>query len=71
MRLPKARRTTREAPKALSAGQYERLVREAKARIADDRVAGTRDLAIVLVLGDAGLRCGYREAPRARERRTL
>ena len=57
VRLPKARRTTREAPKALSAGQYERLVREAKARIADDRVAGTRDLAIVLVLGEAGLRC--------------
>jgi integrase/recombinase XerD len=32
-------------------------VREAKARIADDPVAGARDLAIVFVLGDAGLRC--------------
>ena len=57
VRLPRARRTTRETPKALSAGHYERLVREAKARIADDPLAGTRDLAIVLVLGDAGLRC--------------
>ena len=57
VRLPKARRTTREAPKALSAGQYERLVREAKARVADDPLAGTRNLAIVLVLGDGGLRC--------------
>jgi site-specific recombinase XerD len=57
VRLPKARRMTREAPKSLSAGQYERLVREAKAPIADDPLAATRDLAIVLVLGDAGLRC--------------
>ena len=57
VRLPRARRTTRAAPKALTAGQYERLIREAKARIADDPLAGRRDLAIVLVLGDAGLRC--------------
>ena len=57
VRLPRARRTTRETPRALSAGEYERLVREAKAPIADDPLAGTRDLAIVLVLGDAGLRC--------------
>ena len=57
VRLPRARRTARAAPKALSAGQYERLVREGKARIADDSVAGRRDLAIVLVLGETGLRC--------------
>jgi site-specific recombinase XerD len=57
VRLPKARRTTREVPKALSAGQYHRLIREAKARTADDPLAGSRDLAIVLVLGEAGLRC--------------
>ena len=57
VRLPRAERSEREPPKALSAGQYERLVREAKARIADDPLVGARDLAIVRVLGDAGLRC--------------
>jgi integrase/recombinase XerD len=57
VRLPRAGRATRETPKALSEGQYDRLVREAKARIPDDPLAGTRDLAIVLVLGDTGLRC--------------
>ena len=58
VRLPRAQSAEqREIPNALSQGQYERLVREAKARIADDALAGTRDLAIVLVLGDAGLRC--------------
>ena len=57
VRLPRARRQTRDAPKALSAEQYQRLIREAKARIADDLLAGARDLAIILVLGDAGLRC--------------
>ena len=57
MRLPRAERDQPAAPKALSAAQYERLIREAKARIADDPLAGARDLAIVLVLGDAGLRC--------------
>ena len=57
VRLPRAERTEREPPKALSAAQYERLIREAKARIADDPLAGARDLALVLVLGDAGLRC--------------
>jgi len=57
VRLPRARRQTRDAPKALSAEQYQRLIREAKARIADDPLAGARDLAIILVLGDAGLRC--------------
>jgi len=58
VRLPRAQSAEqREIPNALSQGQYQRLVREAKARIADDTLAGTRDLAIVLVLGDAGLRC--------------
>lgn len=57
VRLPRAERADRETPKAMSVTQYDRLVREAKARIADDPVAGVRDLAIVLVLGDAGLRC--------------
>jgi len=58
VKLPRARGAEqRETPKALSPAQYERLVREAKARIADDPLAGARDLAIVLVLGDGGLRC--------------
>lgn len=57
VRLPRAERTERERPKALSAAEYERLLRAAKARIADDPLAGARDLAIVLTLGDAGLRC--------------
>jgi integrase/recombinase XerD len=57
VRLPRAERTDRELPKALGADQYDRLLREAKARIADDPLTGARDLAIVLVLGDAGLRC--------------
>ena len=57
VRLPRARRTSREAPKALTGAQYQRLIREAKARIADDPLAGARDLAILRVLGDAGLRC--------------
>jgi len=57
VRLPRAERSEREPPKALSAGQYDRLVREAKARIADDPLVGARDLAIVRILGDAGLRC--------------
>jgi hypothetical protein len=34
--LPRAGRNQPAAPKALSAAQYERLIREAKARIADD-----------------------------------
>jgi site-specific recombinase XerD len=57
VRLPRAEPADREPPKALSAAHYERLVRAAKARIADDRLAGARDVAIVFVLGDAGLRC--------------
>jgi integrase len=57
IRLPRAERGERRAPKALTGAQYDRLSREAKARIADDPLAGARDLAIVLVLCDAGLRC--------------
>jgi site-specific recombinase XerD len=57
VRLPRAQVVEREAPKALEGGQHARLLREAKARIVDDPLAGSRDLAIVLVLGDAGLRC--------------
>jgi site-specific recombinase XerD len=57
VRLLRAQRSVREDPRALTAGQYGRLLREAKARIADDPLAGARDLALVLVLGDAGLRC--------------
>jgi site-specific recombinase XerD len=57
VRLPRAEQSDREPPKALSAAQYARLVREAKTRIDDDPLVGRRDLAIVLVLGDAGLRC--------------
>jgi integrase/recombinase XerC len=57
VRLPRAQRSEREAPRALTERQYERLIREAKARLADDPLAGARDLALVLVLGDAGLRC--------------
>jgi site-specific recombinase XerD len=57
VKLPRAQQAAREAPKALSAGQYDDLLRAAKAAIADDALAGARDLAIVLVLGEAGLRC--------------
>lgn len=55
--LPRTERTERERPKSLSAARYERLIRGAKARIADDPLAGARNIAIVLALGDAGLRC--------------
>ena len=57
VKLPRAQQAGREAPKALSSGQYDDLLRAAKAAIADDPLAGARDLAIVLVLGDGGLRC--------------
>jgi site-specific recombinase XerC len=57
VRLPRAGRGEREAPRALSAAQYERLVREAKVPIAEDPLAGACDLAIVLVVGDVALRC--------------
>jgi integrase len=48
VRLPRARRQTRDAPKGLSDEQYQRLIREAKARNADEPLAGARDLAIIL-----------------------
>jgi site-specific recombinase XerD len=57
VRLPRAERAEPEPPKALTGPQCERLLREAKARIADDPLAGARDHAIALVLGDGGLRC--------------
>jgi site-specific recombinase XerD len=57
VKLPRAQQAGREAPKALSSAQYGDLLRAAKAAIAGDALAGARDLAIVLVLGDAGLRC--------------
>jgi site-specific recombinase XerC len=57
VRLPRVEQTGREPPKALSAVQDARLVREVKARIDDDPLVGRRDLAIVLVLGGAALRC--------------
>ncbi len=56
IRLPRARQAPR-MPKALSKEDYEALLRAAQAAIVDDPLAGARDLAIVLVLGDAGLRC--------------
>lgn len=57
IRLPRARQAPRAAPKALSRSDYEALLRAAQAAIVSDPLAGARDLAIVLVLGDAGLRC--------------
>lgn len=57
VKLPRAEQARREPAKALSTQQYEDLVRAAKAAIADDPLAGARDLAAVLVVGDAGLRC--------------
>jgi site-specific recombinase XerD len=57
IKLPRAQVAAREAPKALSAEQYEQLIRIAQAAIVDEPLAGARDLAIVVVLGDAGLRC--------------
>lgn len=80
VRLPRARRAVRDDPRALSGGQYERLLREAQARVAVDAVTGARDLAIVLVLGDAGLRCeelaalerrDFLPVPRGAKRRAL
>ena len=57
VRLPKARAQGREAPKALSDELYERLVAVVAAQLDRDRLMGSRDLAIVRALGDAGLRC--------------
>jgi hypothetical protein len=47
----RAQRADCETPKALDEAQYERLLRAAKARIADDTLRGVRDHVIVLVLG--------------------
>jgi site-specific recombinase XerC len=57
VKLPRAEQARRERPKDLGEQHYDDLIRAAKAAIADDPLAGARDLAIVLVLGDAGLRC--------------
>lgn len=57
IKLPRAQQAEREQPKSLSAEQYDRLLRAAQAAIVDEPLAGARDLAILLVLGDAGLRC--------------
>lgn len=57
VRLPRAGTEAREAPSALSDAQYARLVAVVTAELARDRLLGTRDLAIVRTLGDAGLRC--------------
>ena len=72
VRLPKARAQGREAPKALSDELYERLVAVVAAQLDRDRLMGSRDLAIVRVLGDAGLRCEerVRAAPARRVRAT-
>ena len=57
VKLPRAQQTAREMPKALSGAQYDALLQAARAAIADEPLAGARDLAMLLVLGDAGLRC--------------
>ena len=57
IKLPRSQVAEREAPKALSAEQYEQLIRTAQAAVVDEPLAGARDLAIIVVLGDAGLRC--------------
>lgn len=57
VRLPRARTSGREAPKALDDAQYDRLIAVVTAQRARDRLIGARDLAIVRTLGDAGLRC--------------
>jgi len=57
IKLPRAQQAEREQPKSLSAEQYDRLLRAARAAIVDEPLAGARDLAILLVLSDAGLRC--------------
>jgi integrase/recombinase XerC len=57
IKLPRAQTAEREVPKALSAEHYEQLIRAAQAAIVDEPLAGARDLAILVVLGDAGPRC--------------
>ena len=56
-RLPPGRSGERERPKALDELAWRRLVTAAEAEIAHHPLQGWRDLAIVRVLGDAGLRC--------------
>jgi site-specific recombinase XerD len=55
VKLPRARVADPERPKALGRDEYERLIRIARA--SDDALLARRDEAILLVLGDAGLRC--------------
>ena len=57
IKLPRAQTSERETPKGLSAGEYARLIQAARAAIVDAPLAGARDLAIILILGDGGLRC--------------
>jgi site-specific recombinase XerD len=57
VKLPRAEQAAREMPKALTGAQYDALLQAARAAIADEPLAGARDLAMLLVLGDAGLRC--------------
>ncbi len=54
--LPTAHHGERERPKALTDVAYRRLVTEAEATVASDQLLGWRDVAIVRLLGDAGLR---------------
>jgi len=57
VRLPHAKRAARERPTALTEHLYGRLLAAAEAQKTRDQVQGARDVAIVRVLGDAGLRC--------------
>jgi integrase/recombinase XerC len=54
--LPAAHHGERECPKALTDVAYRRLLTEAEATVASDPLLGWRDVAIVRLLGDAGLR---------------
>ena len=55
-RLPPPARGERERPKAVSDVQYRRLLTEVEATVARDVLLGWRDVAMVRLLGDAGLR---------------
>jgi len=55
-KLPAGPRGERERPKHLSDIAYRRLITEAEATVARDALLGWRDVAIIRVLGDAGLR---------------
>jgi len=56
-RLPAAVGGERERPRRLDDAAYGRLVSTVEATVARDPLQGWRDVAIVRVLGDAGLRC--------------